>query len=211
MSKRVFHLVRALLCLACLIFADSMAIAQTPPGYWPVISPGKTTGFIVGKHGTDDAGHRWAAWYYLSDDGFRWIPTWQVLRRDKVLASVPEIPGEAPADYLLRLWRANTPLPCSDTAIKSICDTAQAELARQPLPEPPAFVVAKNGSTPTRPVRSYYPATRTLGALMTKRAPVGVECACWASGVRTGGSAWCAWTSPAGDTRGDEVTLCVRP
>lgn len=211
MSNRVFHLLRALLCVACLNFAVGMAIAQTPPGAWPVVSPGKTTGLVTGKHGMARDGNRWAAWYYLSDDGFRWIPTVQVLRRDKVLVSVPEVPGEAAADYLLRTWRANTPLPCSDIAVKAICDTAFAELLKQPVPEPPAFVVAKNGTSTTRPVRSYDQATHTLGTLMTKRAPVGNPCACWASGVRTGGSAWCIWATPAGDTRGDEVTLCVRP
>lgn len=210
MSNRVFHLLRALLCVACLIFAVSLAVAQTPPGYWPVVNPGQATGLITGKFSDSVRNHRWAAWHYLSDDGFRWIPTVQVLRSDKVLVSVPEIPGEAPVDFLLRTWRANMPLPCSDAAVKSICDAARAEQIKQTPPEPPAFVVAKNGASATRPVRSYDPATRTLGAVTSKRAPVGNACACWAFGVRVGGSAWCVWTTPAVDTRSDEVTICQR-
>lgn len=184
------------------------ALGQTPPKFPTAGTP--TTQFVAGKHGTDDDGHRWAHWYYLSDDGFRWIATWQVLRRDKVLVTVPEVKGESAQTYMARVYRANVPLPCSDTAIKSICDTARDDQAKRPLPEPPAFVVSDKGITgDTRPVRRLDIVTKTLGATIpNKRAPVGAPCMCWAYGVRSGSAAWCPWASAAGDTRGDEVTQC---
>jgi len=191
--------------LLLLLFCLS-ATAQTVPKF--PTAGNVTTQFTAGQHGTADDGHRWAHWYYLSDDGFRWIATWQVLRRDKVLITVPEVKGETAQEYMARVYKANMPLPCSDTAIKSICDTARADQVSKPLPEPPRFSVATNGTSPTRPVKSLNIATKTLGATLAKRAPVGAECICWASGVRSGTSAWCAWASPLGDTRADEVTLC---
>ena len=190
-----------------LLFMSLSAHAQTVPKF---PSAGNVTAqFTAGKHGTADDGHRWAHWYYLSDDGFRWIATWQVLRRDKVLVTVPEMKGETAQAYMARVYKANMPLPCSDTAIKSICDTARADQVSRAEPEPPRFVVSEKGVTgTTRPVRKFDPVTKSLGATMSKRAPVGASCACWAYGVRSGSTAWCVWVSPAGDTRADEVTQC---
>ena len=183
------------------------AHAQTVPKF--PAAGNVTAQFTAGQHGDADAGHRWAHWYYLSDDGFRWIATWQVLRRDKVLVTVPEVKGETAQAYMARVYAANMPLPCSDTAIKSICDTARADQVSRDPPEPPRFVVSEKGITgTTRPVRRFDPVTKALGATMTKRAPVGAECLCWAYGVRVGSNAWCPWATAAGDTRADEVTQC---
>lgn len=197
---RLLSIFFALLC--------ATASAQvSPPKQWPIV--GETRDFITGKHGEDDAGHRWAAWRYLDDNGFEWRTYVAVLRRDKVLELTPQLPGEAVATYYTRMWVASNPLPCSDSAISSICDTARAEIAKIDPPEPPAFTVAKNGTTPTRPVYSLDLRTKTLGALIPGlRAPVGADCACWASGVRKNGTAYCTWVSEAQDTRADQVTMC---
>lgn len=190
-----------------MLFMSLSVHAQTVPKF--PAAGNQTTQFVAGKHGTADDGHRWAHWYYLSDDGFRWVATWQVLRRDKVLVTVPEVKGETAQAYMARVYRANMPLPCSDTAIKSICDTARADQVSRDPPEPPRFIVSEKGITgTTRPVRKFDPVTKVLGATMTKRAPVGAECLCWAYGVRVGGNAWCPWATAAGDTRADEVTQC---
>jgi len=190
-----------------LLFLSLSAHAQTVPKF--PTAGNVTAQFTAGQHGDADAGHRWAHWYYLSDDGFRWIATWQVLRRDKVLVTVPEVKGETAQAYMARVYAANMPLPCSDTAIKSICDTARADQVSRDPPEPPRFVVSEKGiAGTTRPVRRFDPVTKALGATMSKRAPVGAPCACWAYGVRSGSTAWCVWVSPAGDTRADEVTQC---
>lgn len=189
-----------------LVFAASFAHAQ--PAQWPVV--GKTTGFITGKHGTADDGHRWAAWRYLSADGFRWVPYVAVLRRDKVLNYITEIPGEPAEAYLNRMWAANTPLPCADTAIKSICDTAWDALAKTTEPEPPRFVVAKNGASLTRPMYSYNITTKAVGAVVKRRATVGDPCACWAYGVKQGTTNWCIVPNAEGTARADEVAACVR-
>jgi hypothetical protein len=195
--------------LTALLLALFCTLAGAQPAHWPII--GDTRDFVTGKHGIDDAGHRWGAWRYLSADGFRWVSYTAALRRDKVLNLTAQLPGETPAAWATRMWHVNAPLPCSDTAISAICDTARAELARITPPEPPRFVVAKNGTTLTRPVYRLDLETKTVGELIAgKRAPVGVECACWASGVRRNGTAMCAWTSPAGDTRADEVTACAK-
>lgn len=189
----------------------ALASAQVPPPkQWPII--GDTRDFVTGKHGTDDAGHRWAAWRYLSDDGFRYVTFIAVLRRDKVLNLTAPLPGENPGAYYTRMWSANAPLPCTDTAIMSICDTARAEIAKIPVPPPPRFVVAKNGTSTTRPAYQFDTTTRTVGELIPGvRAPVGIDCACWASGARRSGVAYCAWTSPNADTRADQVTVCRAP
>lgn len=198
--------------LLLLLFLSLGAQAQTVPKF--PAAGNVTAQFTAGKHGTSDDGHRWAHWYYLSDDGFRWIATWQVLRRDKVLVTVPEVKGETAQAYMARVYAANMPLPCSDTAIKSICDTARADQVSRDPPEPPRFVVSEKGVTgTTRPVRRFDPMTKTLGVTLAKRAPLQTngaptQCACWAYGVRSGSTAWCVWVSPAGDTRADEVTQC---
>lgn len=196
-----------ILFVALLCAAFSAQAQVPPPGQWPII--GKTENFITGKHGDDDAGHRWAAWRYLDDNGFRYRTFIAVLRRDKVLSLTAPLAGESPSAYYTRMWSANAPLPCSDTAISSICDTARRAIAQVPSPEPPKFVVAKNGTTLTRPVYRLDLTTMTVGALIAgKRAPVGADCACWASGVRKSGTPYCAWASAAGDTLADEVTVC---
>lgn len=195
-----------------LLFLSLGAQAQTVPKF--PVAGNVTTDLHVGFHGAVDGGNRFANWYYLSDDGFRWIPTWQVLRRDKELVLVPEVKGETAQDYLARVYRANMPLPCSDTAIKSICDTARADQLSRDPPEPPRFVVSEKGVTgTTRPVRKFDPMTKALGVTLAKRVPLQTngaptQCACWAYGVRSGSTAWCVWVSPAGDTRADEVTQC---
>lgn len=194
--------------LAFVLFLCFSAQAQVPPPkQWPII--GDTRDFVTGKHGTDDAGHRWAAWRYLDDDGFRYRTFVAVLRRDKVLNLTAPLPGENPGAYYTRMWSANAPLPCTDTAISSICDTARNAIREIPPPAPPRFVVAKNGTTATRPVYSLDLTTKTVGALIPGvRAPVGAECACWASGVRKSGTPYCAWATAAADTRADQVTVC---
>lgn len=196
--------------LAFLLLLCFSAQAQVPPPkQWPII--GDTRDFVTGKHGTDDAGHRWTGYRYLDDNGFSWLTFVGVLRRDKVLQLSAPLAGESQADYAARMWAANSPLPCADTAISSICDTARAEMAKVPLPDPPRFVVAKNGTTLTRPVYRLDLKTMTVGDLIAgKRAPVGVECACWASGVRKAGKPMCTWYKPEGDSRADEVTACAR-
>ena len=194
---------RALLLLLLCLSANAQTVPKFPA------AGNVTAQFTAGQHGDADAGHRWAHWYYLSDDGFRWIATWQVLRRDKVLVTVPEVKGETAQAYMARVYVANMPLPCSDTAIKSICDTARADQVSRDPPEPPRFIVSEKSVTgTTRPVRKFDPVTKALGATMTKRAPVGAECLCWAYGVRVGSNAWCPWATVAGDTRADEVTQC---
>jgi len=194
---------RALLLLLLCLSANAQTVPKFPA------AGNVTAQFTAGQHGDADAGHRWAHWYYLSDDGFRWIATWQVLRRDKVLVTVPEVKGETAQSYMARVYMANMPLPCSDTAIKSICDTARADQVSRDSPEPPRFIVSEKGVTgTTRPVRKFDLVTKALGATMTKRAPVGAECLCWAYGVRVGSNAWCPWANAAGDTRADEVTQC---
>lgn len=194
-----------------LLSVSALAPAQVPPpAQWPIV--GDTRDFVTGKHGTDDAGHRWAAWRYLDADGFRYRTFVAVLRRDKVLNLTAPLPGETPGAYYTRMWSANAPLPCTDSAISSICDTAFAEIRKIPLPEPPRFIVAKNGTSTTRPVYALDLQTKTIGALIPGvRAPVGADCACWASGVRRSGAAYCAWSSPNADTRADQVTVCRAP
>lgn len=194
-----------------LLGVSALASAQVPPPkQWPII--GDTRDFVTGKHGDVDAGHRWAAWRYLSDDGFRYVTFIAVLRRDKVLNLTAPLPGETPGAYYTRMWSANAPLPCTDSAIMSICDTARAEIAKIPVPPPPRFVVAKNGTSTTRPAYQFDTTTRTVGELIPGvRAPVGIDCACWASGARRSGVAYCAWTSPNADTRADQVTVCRAP
>lgn len=191
-----------------LLLFPLLSWAQVPaPSQWPII--GKTENFMTGKHGDDDAGHRWAAWRYLDDNGFRYRTFIAVIRRDKVLNLTAPLPGESPSAYYTRMWSANAPLPCSDSAISSICDTARQAMSQVPSPIPPKFVVAKNGTTLTRPVYRLDLTTRTVGAIISGvRAPVGVDCACWASGVRKASTPYCAWTSPNGDTKADEVTVC---
>lgn len=197
--------------LLILLFLCLSAQAQVPPPkQWPIV--GETRDFVTGKHGTDDAGHRWTGYRYLDDNGFSWLTFVGVLRRDKVLQLSAPLAGESQTDYAARMWAANSPLPCSDTAIRSICDTARAEMAKVPLPDPPRFVVAKNGTTLTRPVYRLDLTTRTVGEIIAGlRAPVGAECACWASGVRKNGTAYCTWVSEAKDTRADQVTMCRGP
>lgn len=207
---------RILLTLCLAIPALSLALLPMfafgqvpPPAQWPIV--GDTRDFITGKHGTDDAGHRWAAWRYLDANGFAWVDYTAALRRDKVLVLTGQLAGETQAAWATRMWLANSPLPCSDTAISSICQTAAAQLATMPAPEPPAFVVARNGTTLTRPVYAFDVATKTVGALISGvRAPVGADCACWAYGARKNGTAYCVWVSAAKDTRADQVTACAK-
>ena len=126
----------------CLFFVCVSAQAQVkPPAQWPIY--GKTANFITGTHGAADDGHRWAAWRYISADGFKWVDYTAVIRRDKVINLTSPATGESMSDYLNRMWAANGALPCSDTAILSICDTAKIALKAIIPPEPPAFVVAK--------------------------------------------------------------------
>lgn len=198
---------RALKALLLLFFPLISWAQVPPPGQWPII--GQTENFMTGKHGDDDAGHRWAAWRYLDDDGFRYRTFIAVLRRDKVLQLTAPQAGESMSAYYTRMWSANAPLPCTDSAISSICDTARNAIRQVPMPEPPRFVVAKNGTSTTRPVYSLDVATNTLGVLLQGvRAPVGGQCACWASGIRKGSTAYCAWATNAADTRADQVTIC---
>lgn len=213
--RRILITVCLLIPAIALAFLPAFAFAQAaPPKQWPVA--GETRDFITGKHGTDDAGHRWAAWRYLDDNGFGWVSYTAVIRRDKVLALTGQLTGETQAAWANRMWLANSPLPCSDTAISSICQTAAAQLALTPTPEPPAFVVAKNGTSLTRPVYAFDIVTKTVGAqLASVRAPVltngaPTECACWAYGARKNGTAYCVWVSAAKDTRADQVTACAR-
>lgn len=166
------------------------ANAHSQPAQWPGV--GKTSDFITGKHGADDDGHRWAAWRYLSADGFQWRDYTAVLRRDKVLVSVPKVAGESIADHLNRTWAANGALACEDTAILSICDTAKAALKAIPAPTNPQFVVAKNGASITRPMYALNVMENTVGAQISKRAPVGNKCECAEAGVRKNGDAYCA-------------------
>lgn len=202
------------LMLTALVFAVlpvlAFAQAPSPPARWALIDT-ETANFITGKHGTDDAGHRWAAWRYVDADGFRYRSAIVVLRRDHVLQLTPPNAGESMRDYANRMWVTNVRLPCTDTAISSICDTARTALAATAAPEPPRFVVAKNGTTATRPVYALDLKTKTVGALIPGvRAPVGADCACWASGVRKNGTAMCTWMAPAADTRADQVTVCAK-
>lgn len=194
--------------ISLLLLFPLLSWAQVPPPkQWPIV--GNTANFTTGQHGTDDAGHRWAAWRYLDDDGFRYRTFIAVLRRDKVLNLTAPLAGESPGAYYTRMWSANAPLPCSDTAISAICDTARQAMAQVPSPNPPAFVVAKNGTSTTRPVYSFDVTTRTVGVLLSGvRAPVGGQCACWASGVRKNGTPYCAWATNNADTRADQVTIC---
>lgn len=177
-----------------LLFVCSSAFAQ--PAQWPGV--GKTADFITGKHGSDDEGHRWAAWRYLSADGFKWVGYTAVLRRDKVLnLTTPQV-GEKLDDYLNRMWAANGALPCSDTAISSICDTARLALNQIPAPANPQFVVAKNGTATTRPMYALNVEQNTVGATISKRAPVGAKCACDETGIRKGATAYCpVWIGPS--------------
>lgn len=197
------------------IAVPALAFAQAPaaPTRWPIIDA-ETANFITGKHGTDDAGHRWAAWRYVNADGFRYRDAIVVLRRDHVLQLTPPNDGEAMRDYAARMWAQHVRLPCTDTAISSICDTARAELAKIEPPAPPRYVVAKNGTTTTRPVYAFDARTKTVGELLVGvRAPVGVECVCAAAGARKNGTAYCAWAEPAepvATMRVDRATVCTR-
>lgn len=190
-----------------LLFLSLGAQAQTkPPVQWPII--GKTTDFITGKHGTDDDGHRWAAWRYLSADGFQWRNYTAVLRRDKVLNLTAPNAGEKLDDYLNRMWSANGALPCSDTAISSICDTARLALNQIPAPPNPQFIVAKNGTATTRPMYALNVEQNTVGATISKRAPVGAKCACDETGIRKGATAYCpVWIGPSMIV--SELAICV--
>lgn len=173
-----------------LFFLCFSAQAQVPPpGQWPGV--GETRSFTTGKHGDDDSGHRWAGWHYLDANGFEWRTFIGVLRRDKVLQLSAPRTGENPADYYNRMWSANAQLPCTDTAISSICDTARAEMAKTPAPPDPVFVVAKNGTSTTRPMYALNVDANTVGAQISKRAPVGARCECTVSGVRKGSTAYC--------------------
>ena len=208
--RRILFALCLMVPALALALLPAFAFAQVPaPKQWPLV--GETRDFMTGKHGTDDAGHRWAAWRYLDANGFGWVNYTAVLRRDKVLALTEQRSGETPSTWATRMWLANSPLPCSDTAISSICQTAAAQLATVPPPEPPAFVVAKNGTSLTRPAYAFDIVTKTVGVqLASVRAPVGADCACWAYGARKNGTAYCVWVSPAKDSRADQVTACSK-
>lgn len=185
-----------------------------PPKQWPTL--GVTVNHIEGHHGDQAAGHRWVAYRRLDDNGFRYVPVVLVKRGDFDLVLPPQVPGEAVSAYLNRAWEANSPLPCSDTAIKSLCETGASALTAVDSPEPPRFVVAKNGTGTTRPVYSFDTTTQTVGVLLAGvRAPVltngePTQCACWAMGARKGKTAYCTWFRPAGDPQSDQVTMCAK-
>ncbi len=147
-----------------------------------------------------------------------------IAKRDGYKVSWPALDNLNIPQSLVAVWAANINVPCTDVSIKALCDAATTD-AFANKPPPPLWVVAKNGTNTTRPVYAYVPpvvtvaATATAPAIMTpakvgalipaKRATVGAKCACWARGIVSGGSAYCAVDNGPTSTL-LELTVCLR-
>lgn len=193
-------------------FVHAQSFVPKPPPCWTGLL-GDGVGYYSGYHGDPALNHIWFGWHCPTKDGFDWFTYVGAKRGDHALRSPTISPTASAASQAEAWWMLNTNMDCSDTAIKSICDTGKARMALIDKPEPPVYVVAPLSGQTTRPVYAFDQATKTRGdrALTGIRAPVGVTCVCWASGVREGKTAWCMWEAAVKTSSlPNRVTMCAR-
>lgn len=188
-------------------FATACAFLLAPLAWSQALPPCYAAPFGSGtyaQHGTVPDGARWDVWHCPTAFG------WQSV----VIASapgyrmvVPNLEGLTIPQTMDAVWRANVTLSCDTpgTAIAAACAAGRAAAAGS-RPADPLYRVASNSGRADRPV--YVRDGDQVGALAEgRRAVVGRECQCRASGILRSGVAYCRWD---GAQFGDELTVCTR-
>lgn len=115
-------------------------------------------------------------YYYHCDNGLRWEIQF-VYRLHGFPVVVPDLTGlKTASEIYSAIWNANATLSAADPQAAYLIDLAKQHAALPGnSPAPIQFVVAKNGTQPTRPTFPHDAAKRSTKASAT-RAQVGAPC-----------------------------------
>ena len=185
--KRIF----AILLLA---FAS---LAQAGPACWPKMAGGAGVGLVRGA--LEGVGQYSAVW---CPTPYKWrVQTWTAL--DGYTIKYPTIGEGMPLTQALNAaWAMNVTSACADDRL---CEAAEAA-AQATKPADPRWIVAKNGTSLTRPmwVVNLEKPIATFTA-STQRATVGAQCDC-ASLARIKGTQTLCYVEGIAD----DMAACVR-
>lgn len=188
-------MIRALI-LVVLLACFGSANAQTP-SCWPAQAMGTgTMAHVAHVELHPSAEYRgWALWWYCPGD-FEWthvVLTCPETQLAQCLLGVN--PGTTDAAALAAKWREKVQLPALGTANEWIYILALRDHIEPGRPAPPAYIVAKNGTRPTRPAYPYVAASASApasrGPVSTARATVTATCDCKVR-VNEGRTLFCA-------------------
>lgn len=155
--------------------------------------------------GQPHADGTWFVWF--CSDAFSVTPHWRALRYDFKLKAPAA--ASTPAGVFDSFQAANMTTPAGDPSLSGLRDAALAWAAAN-APPAPRWIVAKNGTTTTRPVYlRNADGTRATTALAGIRATVGAPCTCADPARRVGDGTGSTYCDPRAVTP-VVVTLCTR-
>ena len=156
-----------------------------------------------------NAPHADGVWsYWRCPDAFM-VRTRYELRRHEHRLQLPDVAGLTLAQAFDALIVANRDTPYEAPALAGLRAAAEAHAAAH-RPPVPRWVVAKNGTTTTRPVYlRNADGTRATTALAGVRATVGAPCSCADPARRVGDGTGSTYCDPRAVTP-VVVTLCAR-
>ena len=183
--------------------------AQTAPLVPPCFAKPLGTGTYAVTRRVPEG--EWAYWYCLQT-----VTTpfdWEVVVMANAAGTKltwPALDGLTTQQSLEAVWKANVSLSCTDPSIKTLCTAAQSD-AKLNKPSAPLYLVAKNGTTTTRPMYAYMPASGSVppavGAVIVgSRAAVGSVCDCATRGLLSSGNAYCMLNKGMPS----ELTVCTK-
>jgi hypothetical protein len=156
-----------------------------------------------------DLPHADGTWAYYRCVGPFDVKTRFLLRRNDHRLQFPDFSGLSMAQAFDALLAANLDTPFDDPSLASLRAAAEAHAAAHPVPTP-RWVVAKNGTTLTRPVYlRKADGTRSTTAVSGVRADVGAPCTCADPARRVGDGSGSTYCDPR-SVLPVVVTLCTK-
>jgi hypothetical protein len=161
-------------------------------------------------------GPTWFAWWWCERDFDQHLSLLACPEAKLTECASPDVRAVLAAPTgaaLTTLWSTKVKMAVTDPSLVAAFDKAIPEI-KKTQPAPPAYVVAKNGTLPTRPAYAYIPASGASAAsratISTTRATVGATCNCKINLIETTvtGRKTVFCNSNIAMT---EVAVCVRP
>lgn len=197
-------MIRALLLIALGLLWG--AVARAAPQCWP--KPFGTGSYMVtSAAAAPNSFGEWAYWF--CPDPFKVSFVITTRAKGTELKLPPTTEGMTPAQILQAVWDANVAVDLNDDKVIALTGAAVFHIEAH-MPARPKWIVAKNGTTTTRPVYlRNADGTRATAALSGVRATVGAPCTCADPARRVGDGTGSTYCDPR-DVQPVVVTLCTR-
>jgi hypothetical protein len=194
--------VKRLVALFVLLFVGS---ASAAPQCWP--KPFGTGSFMVTSTTVEpNEFGEWAYWFCPDPFKVSFVIT---TRAKGTELRVPVTEGMTVTQTLQAIWDANVKVDLLDDKVIALTGAAVGHIEAH-MPARPKWVVAKNGTTTTRPVYlRKADGTRSTSAVSGVRATVGAPCTCDDPARRVGDGTTATYCDPRAVTP-VVVTLCTR-